>query len=60
MKRRQLPSPPNTYVFEQERTCPVCDGTEGEMDTWVKYKDLDRENLPLLRFLKGKSPNPDK
>ena len=41
--------------------CPVCDGTEGFVDTgWVQHKELDKENLELLRFMKGKSPNPDK
>jgi hypothetical protein len=54
--RRRLPSPPNTYLFEDKEKCPVCDGTEGKLDHWVEYKELDRNNLELLRFLAGKPP----
>ena len=40
-----------------EKTCPICDGTDGEYDLgYVKHKDLDRDNLALLRFVRGKSP----
>lgn len=56
MKRRRLPSPINTYLFEDVERCPVCDGTEGYIDHWINYKELDRNNLELLRFLAGKSP----
>jgi len=41
---------------EWMRKCPICDGDKGEVDHWIKHKELDRENLPLLRFLKGKKP----
>ena len=37
------------------RECPVCDGTTGEMDMWVKHKDLNPEDIPFLRFMHGKS-----
>lgn len=56
MKNRRLPSPPNTYLFTKESFCPVCDGTEGEVDMYIKYKKLDRNNLELLRFLAGAPP----
>jgi hypothetical protein len=56
MKRRRLPSPDDLYLFEEVAKCPVCDGTDGEADTWTKYKELDRENLELLRFLAGSPP----
>ena len=58
MKNRRLPSPPNTYLFTAEKMCPVCDGTEGFLDEgWLKCKTLDTNNLELLRFMKGKTPN---
>ena len=57
MKNRRIPSPKNTYAFEKEAKCPVCDGTEGEVDMgYMKHKELDRNNLELLRFLAGSPP----
>lgn len=57
MKNRRLPSPKNTYLFTKEAMCPVCDGTEGFVDMgYVKHKELDRNNLELLRFLAGSPP----
>lgn len=58
MKNRRLPSPPNTYIFEQEKKCPVCDGTEGFLDAgWIQHKELKYEDIPFYRFMKGKTPN---
>ena len=57
MKNRRMPSPKNTYAFEKEATCPVCDGTEGFVDMGYEfYKKLDKNNLELLRFLAGSPP----
>lgn len=57
MKRRRIPSPKNTYLFEQVPKCPVCDGTKGFLDQgWMQHKELDRKNLELLRFLAGSPP----
>jgi hypothetical protein len=39
---------------EWVRECPVCDGIEGEMDMWVKHKDLNSDEIPFLRFMHGK------
>ena len=43
------------------RVCPLCDGTKGFVDMgYVLYKELNKEDIPFYRFMKGKSPHPDK
>lgn len=41
-------------VREWVQECPICDGTKGETDHWVKHKELNKEDIPFLRFMHGK------
>jgi hypothetical protein len=60
LRRVRIPSPPNTYAWKKDSECPVCDGTEGYIDTgWMQHKELKNEDIPFLRFMHGKSPYKD-
>jgi len=51
-----------TFLYMGERwLCPVCEKEPAHgYRHLTERKVLDDSNSPLLRFLKGKSPNPDK